>query len=645
MADDPTKLDEWGLIARVSHDLRTPMNGILGLAELLHSSDLSSEQRRSVELIQISAESLLTITSDLLDFSRLRSERVELEDIPFDLVGLIDSTTRLLSVRAFERGIDISFQVAEDVPRTVRGDPSRMRQILTNLIGNAVKFTHEGGVFVLVTLDKMLKGKAALRFIVRDTGIGIPADKLDAIFDEYAQVDASTSRKYGGTGLGLSIARRLARMMGGDVLVTSEVDQGSEFTFTAVLKPTEEPPVKTQEGFSLSGARALVLDDNPSIRGLVQKTLQSAGVEVDGAGGVEEGIQALQAAADEGTPYRLLIMDAWISRKDGYEIAQTVRDDPVLAETRIMMLTSAGRRGDGQRCRDVGIQAYLTKPVSGDELLDATAVMLGAATKPSLTLVTRHTLEETRRRLYVLLAEDNVVNQQVATAVLRKRGHTVDIVDNGTAAVEAVTQAEYDVVLMDIEMPEMDGLAATDAIRKTTEGEKLPIVALTAHAMGGERERYRAAGMDDCLTKPFRPQQLIQIVERLGAATPAATAVEQPPPPPEPVNLTEFRRAMREAGMEETVETILGVFLEDATERLTVLEAAVQAADGEAVRMAAHAFRSAAATVRAGNLAELLHQVEDAGQANDLEHATELLPQVREEKAAVVEFLNQTAIL
>ncbi|MDH3456598.1 MAG: response regulator [Gemmatimonadota bacterium] len=645
MADDPTRLDEWGLIAKVSHDLRTPMNGILGLAELLQDSGLTAEQRRSVELIQISAESLLTITNDLLDFSRLRGERIELEHIPFDLVGLIDSTTRLLGVRAFERGIDISYQVAEDVPRTVRGDPSRMRQILTNLIGNAVKFTHEGGVFVLVTLDKIKGGKAALRFIVRDTGIGIPADKLDAIFDEYAQVDASTSRKYGGTGLGLSISRRLARMMGGDVEVTSEVDKGSEFTFTAMLEPTKEPPGEAPTDVTLSGARALVVDDNPNIRGLVQETLQSAGVQVDGAAGVEEGIQALQTAADEGTPYRLLIMDAWISRKDGYEIAKTVRDDPVFADTHIMMLTSAGRRGDGQRCRDVGIQAYLTKPVSGDELLSAVAVMLGEVTTRSLTLVTRHSLEEARRRLYILLAEDNVVNQQVATAVLRKRGHTVDIVDNGAAAVEAVTQAEYDVVLMDIEMPEMDGLAATDAIRSTPEGETLPIIALTAHAMGGERARYRAAGMDDCLTKPFRPQQLIQMVERLGAATLAATAVEDPPPPPPPVNLTEFRRSMREAGMEETVETILGVFLEDATERLTALEAAVQAADGDAVRMAAHAFRSAAATVRAGNLAELLHQVEVAGEGSDIEHAAELMPQVREEKAAVVDFLNQTAVL
>jgi CheY-like chemotaxis protein/HPt (histidine-containing phosphotransfer) domain-containing protein len=646
MPDDPTKLDEWRLIAKVSHDLRTPLNGVLGLSELMLDSELSSEQRRSMELIQISAESLLTITSDLLDFSRLRGERVELDNIAFDLIGLIDSTARLLAVRAFERGIEISYDVAEDVPRTVRGDPGRLRQILTNLIGNAVKFTHEGGVSVTVVLDSMRPAGAQLRFVVRDTGIGIPADKLDAIFDEYAQVDASTSRKYGGSGLGLSISRRLARRMGGDVEVTSQLGKGSEFTFTAILEPADEKAAAAERAqVTLSGARALVLDDNPSIRELVQQTLEAAGLAVDGVEGVDDGIEALQKAADQGEPYRLLIMDAWISRRDGYEIARTVRDDPVFADTRIMMLTSAGRRGDGRRCRDVGIQAYLTKPVSGDELLDAVAVMLGAVVRPTATLVTRHVLEESRRRLCILIAEDNVVNQQVATAVLRRRGHTVDIVDTGAAAVEAIAQTDYDVVLMDIEMPEMDGLEATAAIRQRPDAAQLPIVALTAHAIGGEQERYRAAGMDDCLTKPFRPQELIQLVEHLGGATPGARTADQPPrPPPTPVNLTEFRRAMREAGMEETVETILGVFLEDATERLTALESAVQAGDADGIRMAAHAFRSAAATVRATNLAELLHQVEIAGQANDLGRAADLLQQVREEKAAVVDFLNQTTV-
>ena len=645
MPENPPTCDEWDVLARVGHEIRTPMHGILALAEFLLDSGLTSEQRRSVELMQISAQSLLTLTNDLLDYGKLTSDRLELERIPFDLIGLVDSTVRLLAVRAFERGIEMSFDVAADVPRTVRGDPSRLRQILTNLIANAVKFTHEGGVFVSVTLEEERTESALIRFAVRDTGVGIPADKLDAIFDEYAQVDVSTSRKYGGTGLGLAIARRLARLMGGDVEVSSTVGHGSEFAFTAWLAP--EPDVVASLGAapSLTGIRVLVLDDNAGSRTFVRSELEAVGMIVDEADSVEQAVETLQQAATSGNPVSVMILDAWISRRDGFEVAKALRGDATLGNPSIMILTAAGRRGDGQRCREVGVQAYLTKPVTGEELIGALASMLRApvASVPTDALVTRHFMEETRRRLTILLAEDNEVNQRIATAILTKRGHVVETVGTGRDAVAAVSRRAYDLVLMDIEMPEMDGITATAAIRRDPAVAELPIIAMTAHATGGEQERFRAAGMTDYLTKPFKPQDLVRLVEGIAATPSAARTSVEIRHPPAPVAIEEFRRSLREAGIEETTGAILAVFREDAPGRMADLEAASATGDSSEIRMAAHAFKSAAATIRALNLAELLQQAESAAEAGDQAHATELIPQIREEYGAVMEFLQTVA--
>ncbi len=645
MPDDARTLDDRALLARVVHEVRTPMNGILGLTEILLDTDLTAEQRRSVELIQISAESLLTLSNDLLDYARLSKERVELEDISFDLIGLVDSTVRLLTVRAFERGLELSYVVAEDVPQIVRGDPSRIRQILMNLVGNAVKFTHKGGVFITVELSERRQAQVLIRCSVRDTGIGIPADMLDAIFEEYAQVDVSISRKYGGTGLGLAIARRLARLMGGDIEVSSTLGEGSEFTCTLALTPAPTkalPPAAAAER-SLEGMRVLVLSENPAVRSLVRTALADTGIDVDEAAAVDDAIEMLDAGRTTERAYRIMILDAWVSRQDGFEVVRAVRGDARHADLGIVMLTAAGRRGDGRRCRDIGINAYLTKPITSEELVETVTNLLAMRREEvsADALITRHSMEESRRRRKILLAEDNPVNQQVAATILRKRGHTVHVVESGRAAVAAVLGDRYDIVLMDIEMPDMDGLEATAAIREKPTHSDLVIIAMTAHATGGEAERCRAAGMNDYLTKPFKPQELVQLVERVGLSSPVAQLRRPGDRSTTPVNLAEFRRAMRVAGIEETVATILGVFREDAPERMRALEAAMAGRDPSEVRMAAHAFKSAASTVRAIDLAELLNQVELAGVSGDMTQAEALMPQILDEHEAVMRFLEQ----